>query len=406
MEKYSLRCMLCSKEWSHNGHYMDACPSCKGALAPKYKKKFEKLLATYIENCYLPTLPLLQPITFNSTFPLELIDADLVYDPMSDEHIVIPQSTTVAYTREYRQPSGSMKDREAGATLATLADFGISEAHVFSTGNAAIAFRRAAELLKRVQIHLHVDAETYRRCFWNAEKREFSDFWIAELTKSTPEIESFNDSLISSEVDKPKNNEVNATGFGSWARREGLKTLGYELYEQLGGPIDYFVQGAGNCLTFFALDIVAEELGYPKPAWVLCQPANCAPLVVKYGRDDASHVRVDPAFSSRPWNPILKQANSSHLFPYLDKKISNNPDSPIRAYAISADEIAASAINNLHLGNPRTRVYPGLEAATASAGLARLIHDVGLERIEGKTIVVNHSGTMRRNDLLASWVIG
>ena len=178
------------------------------------------------------------------------------------------------YVKDERQgPTGSFKDRQASVAISVMREMGISEAVVASTGNVAMAY---AAYAARAGIKLWV----FLTSLVPGDKMREVALYGAEVIKVTGTYDETK--LVANRFAKSKG-LYEDRGIKSIAAVESMKTMAYEIAEQLGRAPDWFIQGVSGGMGPIG---VAKgfrelmELGVVDhiPSLGIVQSAGCAPM--------------------------------------------------------------------------------------------------------------------------------
>jgi len=137
---------------------------------------------------------------------------------------------------DYLNPSGSFKDRGAYVTVAKIKEMGIKEIVEDSSGNAGISFSLMCKV-SGVKANIYVPKKA------PAGKKSFLRLLGANVVEVDGPREKVNrEALKATEQGK-------GVYVGHWWNPffiEGLKTIAYELWEQIGGNINYVFMPVGS----------------------------------------------------------------------------------------------------------------------------------------------------------------
>lgn len=260
---YQLKCVRCGAVAEKEPAYL--CPSCGGILdiqypgnaeAPhpdqKYGGVFRYAKWLPVEGDELPTLGEGSTPMVPSAHLGEKLGLKNLY-----------------FKLEGVNPSASFKDRGIAVGVACAKRFGVQQMIIASSGNAsasaaAYSARTGIPMValvpeltpanKVAQVALH-SAKIMRA------KGKFSDVYA----------------LCRKMAEKHGLFDLTTTFINPYAR-EGYKTIGYEIYEDLGRVPDWIVcpTGAGPILA--AIYKAFEELGQGMPRLACVQSANCGPI--------------------------------------------------------------------------------------------------------------------------------
>lgn len=197
-----------------------------------------------------------------------LIRADRLGAALGMPHLLIKEESV--------NPTGSFKARGMAVAVARTAELGIKSLAVGSAGNAGSALGAYAAALG-LEAHIAMPRDTPASII--AECRSFG----VELTLI--------DGLIT-DANAYVQRGIKELGWFDMAtlrepyRLEGKKTMGYELFEQLGGHLpDVIVYPTGGGTGLIGMWKAFDELeklgwiGSQRPRMVSVQAAGCAPIV-------------------------------------------------------------------------------------------------------------------------------
>jgi len=193
------------------------------------------------------------------------------------------------YIKDERQgPTGSFKDRQATVAISALKEMNVNEVVVASTGNVAIAY---AAYGARAGIHLWA---FFPELTPNDKMRE-SALYGAEIIKTTGNYDQTK--ALAASFAKNKGMFLDK-GIKSVAATEAMKTMAYEIAEQLGDILedgkqwrapDWFLQGVSGGLGPIGVAKGFREMHHfgfvdKLPAFGMIQSTGCAPMVEAFDR--------------------------------------------------------------------------------------------------------------------------
>ncbi len=194
------------------------------------------------------------------------------------------------YLKDERQgPTGSFKDRQATVAISALVEKDIDEVVVASTGNVAIAYSAYGA---RAGIHLWA---FFPQLTPNDKMREAA-LYGAEIIKTTGNYDQTKQLAASFAHNK---GIFLDKGIKSVAAIEAMKTMAYEIAEQLGNEFhngekwrapDWFLQGVSGGMGPIGVGKGFRELldfgiTDSMPAMGLIQSSGCAPMVEAFNRN-------------------------------------------------------------------------------------------------------------------------
>lgn len=287
------------------------------------------------------------------------------------------------YMKDERQtPTGSFKDRQASLAISVFKEADIAEVVVASTGNVAISY---SAYCARAGIKLW----TFLSSTVPADKMREVALYGTEVIK------------VSSNYDKTK--EIAAQfarqkgffydkGVRNIAAKESMKTLAFEIAEQLGAlrgrPFDvpdWYIQAVSGGLGPVGVwkgfeELKAMGLIERMPKLALIQAEGCAPMVnsFKAGLEDATVV-TDP----QTLIATVATGNPGAVYPFLRNIILTHGGT---METVSDEE----AFRAMHVMAQMDGLSMEPAAAMACAGLFKLVSQQVIKPSE--TVVVNVSG--------------
>ncbi len=193
------------------------------------------------------------------------------------------------YVKDERYgPTSSFKDRQAFISVAAMVENGIKECVIASTGNAAVAYAAACA---RAGIKLWV----FMTSLVPQEKLRESALYGAEVIKVSGTYDQTKQ--IAAEFAQRRGLTLDR-GAGSIPARESMKTIAYEIVEQMGWRApDWYIQavsgGLGPLGVYHGFQEMYEMgLIDRLPRLGIIQAEGCAPMVkaFKAGKDTADPV--------------------------------------------------------------------------------------------------------------------
>jgi len=193
------------------------------------------------------------------------------------------------YLKDERQgPTGSFKDRQATVAISALVEKGIDEVVVASTGNVAIAYSAYGA---RAGIHLWA---FFPQLTPNDKMREAA-LYGAEIVKTTGNYDQTKQ--LAASFAKNKDLFLDR-GIKSVAAIEAMKTMAYEIAEQLGVEFndgeqwrapDWFLQGVSGGMGPIGVgkgfrEMLDFGITDSMPKMGLIQSSGCAPMVEAFNR--------------------------------------------------------------------------------------------------------------------------
>lgn len=289
------------------------------------------------------------------------------------------------YIKDERQnPTASFKDRQAAVAISWLKEMGIDKIVVASTGNVAIAY---AAYGARAGIEVWA---FFPELAPNEKLREAA-IYGAEIIKTTGNYDQTKE--LAASFARSKNMFLDK-GIKSVASIEAMKTMAYEIAEQLGEELedgrrwrspDWFLQGVSGGMGPIGVGKGFRELSTlglvdKLPAFGLIQSTGCAPMVDAFKRKQRV---ATPVENPRTVIATLATGNPGRAYEILYDYVQENG-----GYFISAsDDEAFNAIRVLAR-------YEGISVEPATgvtfAGLFKLVQQ-GIIK-PNDVVVVNCSG--------------
>ena len=216
---------------------------------------------------------------------------------------------TVFIKDERYGPTSSFKDRQAAVAVAAMNENGIREAVIASTGNAAVAYAAACA---RAGIKLWV----FMTSLVPQEKLREAALFGAEVIRVSGNYDQTKQ--IAAQFAQRKNLLLDR-GATSVPARESMKTIAYEIVEQLGWRApDWYIQavsgGMGPLGVYQGFKEMFEMgLIHKIPKLAVIQSDGCAPMVhaFKAGKDTADPVIPDTRIT------ILSTGDPGKSYTYL-----------------------------------------------------------------------------------------
>lgn len=272
-------------------------------------------------------------------------------------------------------PTSSFKDRQAAVAVAAMLEGGVKEAVIASTGNAAVAYAAACA---RAGIKLWV----FMTSLVPQEKLREAALFGAEVIRVSGNYDQTKQ--IASQFAQRRHLLLDR-GASSVPARESMKTIAYEIVEQLGWRApDWYVQAVSGGLGPLGVyqgfkEMLAMGLIDRVPKLAIIQAEGCSPMVkaFKAGKDVAEPVVPDTCII------ILSTGDPGKAYTYLwnlTSQFGGTMEAVTDAEAFSA--MRALAKSEGMAVEPAT--------AVAFAGLEKMLREgvIGAD----ETVVVNCTG--------------
>jgi threonine synthase len=197
----------------------------------------------------------------------------------------------VYFKDERYGPTSSFKDRQAAVAVAAMNEGGVREAVIASTGNAAVAFAAACA---RAGIKLWV----FMTSLVPQEKLREAALFGAEVIRVSGNYDQTKQ--IASQFAQRKHLLLDR-GASSIPARESMKTIAYEIVEQLGWRApDWYIQAVSGGMGPLGVyqgfkEMFDMGLIHRIPKIAIIQAEGCSPMVkaFKAGKDTAEPVIPD-----------------------------------------------------------------------------------------------------------------
>ncbi len=294
------------------------------------------------------------------------------------------------YVKDERQgPTGSFKDRQASLSISLMKEMGVTEAVIASTGNVAISYS-AYSAIAGIKLWAFLNSLV------PPEKMREVALYGSEVIKVTA---TYDQTKKVAEQFATRKGIFLDRGIRSIAARESMKTLAFEIAEQLpllleqapsdSSPLwrtpDWYVQSVSGGMGPVGVWKGYQELKrmglvdrLPKLACI--QAEGCAPMVHSFqkGLDE-----VEPVPDPKTLVITLATGNPGLAYPFLARVIREHGG----AFESASDEETYHA---MHVMAKLDGISMEPAAATAFAGLFKLLNQGIIRRDE--VVVVNCSG--------------
>jgi len=303
------------------------------------------------------------------------------------------------YVKDERQgPTGSFKDRQAALATSVMKEHGITEAVVASTGNVAISYSAYSALAG-------IKMWTFLTSLVPSEKMREVALYGSEVIKVTATYDQTK--KVAAQFAARKGAFLDR-GIRDIAARESMKTVGFEIAEQLaalfgdGGPSrkagpfgkekrsqwgtpDWYIQavsgGMGPVGVWKAFEELREVgLVERMPKLACIQAAGCAPMVNSFNK---GLKEAEPVLNPQTLVITIATGTPGPAYGYLARVI--------REYGGAFEAVTDEEIfHAMHVMAKLDGLSMEPAAATAFAGLFKLLSKGVIRRDE--VIVVNCSG--------------
>lgn len=281
-------------------------------------------------------------------------------------------------------PTRSTKDRMAAVALGFLWERGVRAFCTSSTGNSSTAYAHAIRAFPEMRLYLFT-AERFLPRVQHADSPQIEHF----VLRGASFVEAFE---YAGQYARD-HGLISERGFFNPGRREGLKLSFLEAAEQIGRPIDYYVQAVSSAMGVYGVYKGAQELlamgNLTRPPRVLCvQQVGCAPMVQAYqaGSDhiQTQHIVAHPEGIAE----AILRGDPTKAYPYIHAIVRASRGDFV---AVNEAEIrrARQLVEDLE------GVSPCFSAAAAVAGVIQQVENGGLS--QKSTVMINLTGGDRRD---------
>jgi threonine synthase len=297
------------------------------------------------------------------------------------------------YIKDERQgPTGSFKDRQAAVTIAALKEAGITEMVAASTGNVAIAYSAYAA---RAGIKLWAFVTSLVP---TVKMREIALYGsqVVKVTGSYDQVKQ-----LAAEFAHQRNLYLDM-GARTLTSIEAMKTVGYEIAEQLTGLLgpasshagktrptwrtpDWYIQAVSGGMGPLGVSKAFREMKEMNltdkiPAIAAIQAEGCAPMVTAWrqGLDKA-----EPVTSPRTHIETLATGDPGRTYTILYERVKESKG----IFESISDE---EAFRSMHVLAKMEGISAEPAAAVAFAGLFKLVRSGVIKSTD--IVVVNCTG--------------
>jgi threonine synthase len=289
MPKY-LECNLCSNQQPYEPFLPAICKKC-GSHWMEARYDYESFKREILRG--LPERPLnmwryQDILPLNDPASIDLYPAGGTPLWLSQRFAPDLGHASVYIKDERYGPTSSFKDRQAAVAVAAMVENGIGEAVIASTGNAAVAYAAACA---RAGIKLWV----FMTSLVPQEKLRETALFGAEVIRVSGNYDQTKQ--IASQFAERRQLFLDR-GASSVPSRESMKTIAYEIVEQLGWRApDWYIQAVSGGMGPLGVyqgfkELYAMGLISHIPKLAVIQTEGCSPMVqaFKAGHDTAEAV--------------------------------------------------------------------------------------------------------------------
>lgn len=380
MKKFKISCQNCHYEVSCD--FVTVCPNCKGFIDISYNLPLVKLRkSSNPYERYFDMLPI-QDIKFMPQLGMSpLIKAKNLGKRLGLNFLYLKNETTL--------PTGTTKDRMANVSLPYMFESGVKHFCTSSTGNSSTSYAQSIHRLPDMKISVFT-AENFVHRVHSDPSSQITHYGL----RGASFVEAGDFALRYANL----NGLTGEAGFFNLGRREGLKTIWYEIFEQANEEFDWYIQAVSSAMGVYGVYKAAKELyalglatKIPK---ILCvQQQSCMPMVQAW-QENSPHIKP---------SHIVQQPRG-----IAEAILRGNPT---KAYPIVRDVVIKSkgdmcAVNEQQIYQAQNWILEdeGLSVCPASAATIAALAKLQLQnsQLDDQKIVVNLSGSIRTNQAIAT----
>ena len=280
-------------------------------------------------------------------------------------------------------PTGTTKDRMAAVALAYLYECGVRRFATSSTGNSSTAYREAISRIPELVLYLFTASQFLSRVQGPPGGEQVVDF----VLKDASFVEAFDAARDFAE----RNGITSERGFFNPGRREGLKLAWLEAADQVGRPIDWYVQAVSSAMGVYGVfngAVQLRDMGRADrlPRLLCVQQETCAPMATAW-REGAEEIGAEHIVA-RPTGiaAAILRGNPSRVYPHV-RRIVRASHGTFAAVSEEAIREARRLVEDLE------GISPCFAAAAAVAGVVQLRRRGELP--PGDTVLINLTGRER-----------
>jgi len=292
---------------------------------------------------------------------------------------------TIFIKDERQGPTGSFKDRQASLSLSVMKELGVTEAVVASTGNVAISYSAYSALAG-------IKMWAFLTSLVPPEKMREVAIYGTEVIKVTGTYDQTKQVAV--EFARRQGLYVDR-GIRSIAAREGMKTLAFEIAEQLPAFLgngktpwrapDWYIQAVSGGMGPVGVwkgyqELLRMGLVDRVPRLACIQADGCAPMVYSFQQ---GLEEVEPVLNPRTRIITVATGNPGPAYAFLARVIREHGG----AFEAVTDE---ESFHAMHVMAKLDGISMEPAAALAFAGLFKLMSKGTIGRDE--VVVVNCSG--------------
>lgn len=373
LSKFVVQCLGCGLQIKSGYH--TSCPACGGMLDVSYP--INQVRIRNSSNPYLRYSDLL-PIFDESLLPnaemTPLVKATNLGRRFGLDNLYLKNET---FNR-----SKSTKDRMAYISLPFLFESGVTHFCTSSTGNSSTAYAQAISRFPTLKMALFT-AENFAPRVNYAFTNQITHYGLrdANFVEASEYVNVFAE----------KSGLTSEGGFFNLGRREGLKTIFFEIIEQLPKKIDWYVQAVSSAMGVYGVHKAAKEalsIGIIKtqPKLLCAQQLSCSPMVKAWEENaeniQPSHIEKNPVGIAE----AILRGNPTRAYPHVRKVVKESGGLML-------------SVSNQEIIFAKEMVFEdeGINICHAAATAVAAIYKLALKdpSIKSQNIVINLSGGVR-----------
>jgi len=289
-------------------------------------------------------------------------------------------------------PTGTTKYRMAAVSLPYLYESGVRHFCTSSTGNSSTAYAQLIPLIPNLAMSLFTGSDFRNRVNYTASP---------QITHYILHGASFAEAFNVAADFARRHGHTSERGFFNLGRREGLKLAWLEAVDQIGDPIDWYVQAVSSAMGVYGVYKAAKELlemgvASRLPRLMCVQQASCSPMVGAWEEGAETvpgHCIVD---NPQGIAKAILRGDPSRVYPYM------------RRIVLESDGTFL-AVSEQQIREARTLVleHEGIDICfSAATAVAAVIHQAREGRLAPDTrILVNLTGSDRQSDQVPDDVV-
>ncbi len=364
-------CVACGAQYPTGFHPF--CTACGGMVDVAYDLARVELRQS--DNPYLRFADLLPVGALRNNYPAASF-TPLVHAARLGKTLGMP---ALYLKNETVLPTRSTKDRMAAVSLPYLHERGVRAFCASSTGNSSTSFAYAIPNYPDMRLFLFTAARFVQRV-QHAEHGQVSHFGMRGAT--------FVEAAEYAGVYARQHRLHSEAGFFNPGRREGLKLAFLEACEQIGRPIDWYVQAVSSAMGIYGTYKGAREMlslgRIGRLPRVLCvQQESCAPMVRAHEAGSATIEKQHRVARPDGIAEAILRGDPTRAYPFIRRIVIESGGDFV---AVSEDDIRAARL--------AVEEYEGIATCfSAAAAVAGLIRRVRAEAIPRDAVfVVNLTG--------------